>query len=414
MVKHFAPRVKLIKYRGIMTATLLSTTRNVQTTISNTRYPGKSITEIIANGFFVVDRKWEVKYWNKAAEKLLGVSEKDIIGKNLWEEFAGIIPLDFYAVYHRAFLQDMPMHFEEYWGEMGAWFDVITYHCDDTLSVSFKSSDQRMHIADPAQQLKTLNELYRFVTEVTNDCLWEWDIQNKEMFWIDGGHKRVFGYPIENALIPQSFWESRVHPDDKARILAGLNKVISAGTAIWEDEYRFKKADGKYVYVHDRGHMVYDKEGKAFRMIGATQDISNRKLAEVLLKSGLQLLDDKKSVLIQKIKNIIIGLVHYSEEPLTIKFSEFLSQQLNHDYTYLANVFSEGQGNTIEKFYIAHKIERVKELLLFEELNLTKIAYIMHYSSVAHLSAQFKKVTGTTPSQFKELRNKKRPAPDDV
>ena len=71
-------------------------------------------------------------------------------------------------------------------------------------------------IADhPEQQLKVLNELYRFVTEVTNDCLWEWDLQNKEMFWIDGGHKRVFGYPIENTLIPQSFWEELLHPDDK-------------------------------------------------------------------------------------------------------------------------------------------------------------------------------------------------------
>ena len=91
---------------------------------------------------------------------------------------------------------------------MGAWFDVITYHCDDTLSVSFKSSNHPGHPLlpkNPEQQLKILNELYRFVTEVTNDCLWEWDLQTKEMFWIDGGHKRVFGYQIENALIPKVF-----------------------------------------------------------------------------------------------------------------------------------------------------------------------------------------------------------------
>ncbi len=133
-----------------------------------------------------------------------------------------------------------------------------------------------------------------------------------------------------------------------------------------------------------------------------------------LLRSGLELMDDKKSVLIQKIKNVIITLVHYSEEPLAIKFSEFLSQQLNHDYTYLANLFSEVQGTTIEKFLIAHKIERVKELLVYDELNLTKIAYQMHYSSVAHLSAQFKKVTGLTPSHFKQLREKRRSMLDDV
>ena len=129
---------------------------------------------------------------------------------------------------------------------------------------------------------------------------------------------------------------------------------------------------------------------------------------EALLKSGLELLDNKKSVLIQKIKNVIIELIHYSEEPLAINFSDHLSQKLNHNYTYLANLFSEVQGTTIEQFIIAHKIERVKELLVYNELNLTEIAYLMHYSSVGHLSAQFKKVTGLTPSHFKQLREKRR------
>ena len=135
---------------------------------------------------------------------------------------------------------------------------------------------------------------------------------------------------------------------------------------------------------------------------------------DALLKSGLELMDDKKSVLIQRIKNIIVELVHYSEEPLTIKFSEFLSQKLNHDYTYLANLFSEVQGTTIEKFFITHKIERVKELLVYDELNLTEIAYVMHYSSVAHLSTQFKKITGLTPSHFKQLRDKRRSMLEDM
>lgn len=133
-----------------------------------------------------------------------------------------------------------------------------------------------------------------------------------------------------------------------------------------------------------------------------------------LLKWGLELMDDKKSVLIQKIKNVIVELVHYTEEPLTINFSEFLSQKLHHDYTYLANLFSEVQGITIEKFIIAHKIERVKELLVYNELSLTQIAYQLHYSSVAHLSTQFKKVTGLTPTHFKQLKEKRRSMLDDV
>ena len=133
-----------------------------------------------------------------------------------------------------------------------------------------------------------------------------------------------------------------------------------------------------------------------------------------LLKSGLELMDDKKSVIIQKIKNLIIDLVHYSEEPLTINLSAYLSQKLNYDYTYMANLFSEVQGVTIEKFFIAHKIERVKELLVYNEFSLTEIAYRMHYSSVAHLSNQFKKVTGLTPSYFKNLKNKRRSALEDL
>jgi AraC-like DNA-binding protein len=137
-------------------------------------------------------------------------------------------------------------------------------------------------------------------------------------------------------------------------------------------------------------------------------------IKSALLKSGLELLDDKKSILIQKIKNIIIELVHHSEEPLVTKLSEHLSKKLNHDYTYLANLFSAVQGMTIEKFFISHKIERVKELLVYNELTLTEIAYRLHYSSVAHLSTQFKKVTGLTPSHFKELGNKRRFMLEDV
>jgi AraC-like DNA-binding protein len=131
-------------------------------------------------------------------------------------------------------------------------------------------------------------------------------------------------------------------------------------------------------------------------------------LKVALLESGLELMDDRKSVLIQKIKDVIIEMVHNSKEPLTVNFSEFLSKKLNYDYTYLANLFSDIQGITIEKFLILQKIERVKELLIYKELTLTEIAYLMYYSSVAHLSTQFKKVTRMTPSQFKQLMDKRR------
>jgi len=133
-----------------------------------------------------------------------------------------------------------------------------------------------------------------------------------------------------------------------------------------------------------------------------------KQLDVALRKSGLLLMDDKKSVLVEKIKSAIIELVHYTEEQIKLNLSDFLSEKLNYDYTYLANLFSEVKGITIEKFYLTHKIEKVKELIVYDELNLTEIAYKLHYSSVAHLSNQFKKYTGLTPSHFKKLKNKRR------
>jgi AraC-like DNA-binding protein len=127
-----------------------------------------------------------------------------------------------------------------------------------------------------------------------------------------------------------------------------------------------------------------------------------------LLKSGLKLMEDKKAVLIEKIKNVIVEMVHYADEIPKTKSSNYISEKLNHDYTYLANLFSEATGTTIEHYIISHKIEKVKELLLYDELNLTEISYKLNYSSVAHLSNQFKKVTGLTPSFFKQLKTKRR------
>jgi AraC-like DNA-binding protein len=125
-------------------------------------------------------------------------------------------------------------------------------------------------------------------------------------------------------------------------------------------------------------------------------------------------MDDKKAILIERIKNVIIEMVHYADEPPKTNFSDYLAEKLDYDYTYLSNLFSEVTGITIEHYIIAHKIERVKELLLYDELNLTEISYRLNYSSVAHLSHQFKKVTGLTPSYFKLLKHKKRQTLDNV
>lgn len=133
-----------------------------------------------------------------------------------------------------------------------------------------------------------------------------------------------------------------------------------------------------------------------------------------LCSIGLELMDDKRAILIQQIKNVIIEMVHHLDEMPSVKFSHYLSEKLNYDYTYMANLFSEVQGTTIEHFIISHKVERIKELIMYDEMNLTEISYKMNYSSVAHLSNQFKKTTGLTPTHFKQLQVKRRRPIEDI
>ncbi len=141
---------------------------------------------------------------------------------------------------------------------------------------------------------------------------------------------------------------------------------------------------------------------------GEVTDEQREQLKANLLKSGLELLDDKRSILIEKIKNAVIEMIHLNEELPKTNFSDFISEKIGYDYTYLSNLFSEDKGVTLQQYIIMHRIEKVKELLLYDELTLTEISYRLQYSSVAHLSNQFKKVTGLTPSSYKQLKHKSR------
>ena len=147
---------------------------------------------------------------------------------------------------------------------------------------------------------------------------------------------------------------------------------------------------------------------------GDLSDHDKYRINEKLQTFGFELIDDRKSRLIGRINSLIIELVHHQNSQLKINLSDYLSSKLHHDYSYLSNLFSEVEGITIEKYYITHKIERVKELLIYDELTLSQIAIELNYSSVAHLSNQFKKVTGLTPSYFKNLKIEKRKPLDEL
>lgn len=153
-------------------------------------------------------------------------------------------------------------------------------------------------------------------------------------------------------------------------------------------------------------HYNYVQLGEAEIRQGLTE-IQLSQLKDILFQYGFELMDDKKSILVEKIKIAIIEMIHYSTEPPIMKFSIYLSQKLNHDYTYLSNLFSAVNGTTIEHFIISHKIERVKEMLVHNELTLFEISRKLHYSSVSHLSYQFKKITGLSPSYFKKMKQKR-------
>lgn len=147
------------------------------------------------------------------------------------------------------------------------------------------------------------------------------------------------------------------------------------------------------------------------------EDISPKNLEQLdgaLRKSGLELMDNKKSILVEKTKNAIIDLVHYNDDQIKINLSKYLSENLHYDYTYLANLFSEVKGITIERFFLTHKIEKVKELIVYNELNISEIAFKLNYSSVAHLSNQFKKITGLTPTYFKKMIAKRRDTLENI
>ena len=152
-------------------------------------------------------------------------------------------------------------------------------------------------------------------------------------------------------------------------------------------------------------------------MVEIMEDISpeQREMLKLALqRTGLELMDDRKAILIEKIQNVVVEMIHYSDELPKSNFSDYLCEKLNYDYTYMANIFSETKGITIEHFMILHKIERVKELIIYDELNLSEIALKLHYSSVAHLSHQFKKIPGLSPSFFKSLKHKKRSTLENV
>lgn len=236
----------------------------------------------------------------------------------------------------------------------------------------------------------------RQVSELPVDILWDWNILTNEAC-IGEGFQDLLGHTRHTNHNSQD-WRNYLHADDKAATEIALQNAIESRDASWQHACRLTKADGSTASVFNRASIFRDDKDRAYRLVGIMRNLHPKKEDK---SRNIGLLKDKKSKLIEDIKNVVLEVICYSHNKLTTNFSNYLSKILQYDYTYLANLFSEIEGMSIQQYIITQKIKCVKELIEINELTLTEIACKLQYSSVAHLSNQFKKITGLTPTQFK-------------
>jgi PAS domain-containing protein len=232
------------------------------------KYKGKSTAAHCASAFISVDRQWCVTYWNKGAERIFNVQAGNILGKNLWEFFSTIIPIEFYGFYDRIFQIGASYQFSYFWVEINTWLEVCTFSEPEGFSISLKS----LHSSETEEkdiQSQFLYPIYRFITESKQECLWNWKTDTGERYWIDGGLEKLFGYHIENTFLPHAFWENRIHPDDVDRVRTSILQFVQSNEHDWLLHYRFRNADGEYVPIYETGLKFYNEENRAEEVIGA-------------------------------------------------------------------------------------------------------------------------------------------------
>ncbi len=241
-----------------------------------------TILESIGDGFFTVDKKWTITYFNQQAENILQRKREEMLGKNLWEIYTDAVETDFYKQYHHAMDTGENVLFEDYYPTLDIWVEISIYPSDNGLSVYFKDIGVRK-LAE--QQIKLSNERFEKVTEATNDAIWDWDITNNTIHWGRGFHI-LFGYEMEKVVHGLYPWTAHIHPDDMEKVMASLKRIVEDPEAHnWMSEYRYLKKNGNYAYVVDRGLVIRDEKGQGLRMVGAMTDITHIKEHEESLKN---------------------------------------------------------------------------------------------------------------------------------
>jgi len=232
------------------------------------------ILDNITDGFFVVDEQWIVKYWNKSAEEILSVKKSEILGKHLWEVFDDFNGNTLDIKYRESMEKQESIHFESYFENLKKWFEVSAYPSKKLLSIYFRDTTDKKAIVE---DLRTQIEKFEILSETVIDAVWDLDIQNNSLSW-GLGLKELFGYDPKEFRDSEVMWLNKIHPEERERIQISFEASLKDSTADhWKESYRLMKSDGTYTSVLDRGTIIRDDRGKALRMVGSLQDISNIK-----------------------------------------------------------------------------------------------------------------------------------------
>lgn len=238
------------------------------------------ILESIGDAFFAVDKNWTVTYWNRIAERDLSVMKNEIIGKNLWEVFSDSIDSESYKKYHQAIKTHKVVHFEDYYQVLNKWYEISAYPSENGLAVYFKDITESKKAK---RIIEESNERFEYVTKATFDAIWDWNIKEDKIFWGDGFEK-IFGYKLSELKDDSAAWIQNIHPEDIQKITESYYTIVKSKETNWIEEYRYKKSNGEYCYVINKGIVIRDADGKAIRIIGAMQDITKKKEEELRLK----------------------------------------------------------------------------------------------------------------------------------